>query len=393
MSSQLTIDTAGLRANFRAIERRAGCGVLAVIKADAYGHGAALCAPVLVGAGARWLGVTDAAEGALVRQALRAAGVSDATVNLLVMVGLNPEDCHGCDLVVEHALTPVLWTLPQLHALERAARVSGHRISVHIELDTGMNRQGVRPGVALHMLLAGVCASGRITLDGVMSHLACAEVPGAAASRTARQRLRSALTQVTAAGLKPRWLHLENTAAVDEGGSAAELRAMAAEIGAQPMVRTGLGLYGYALPLKREGQPAAEARLQPELQPVLQWSVPVMAIFDVAAGDGVGYGATFTAERVMRLALLPVGYADGFRRAASSGEGNGWIMLHGRHAPVVGRVSMNLLVVDVSSIPEANAGDPAVLLGPGVTAKDHAMWSGTIPYEILCGLRGMRRPT
>lgn len=153
------------------------------------------------------------------------------------------------------------------------------------------------------------------------------------------------------------------------------------------MVRTGLALYGYSLPI--EGK--AEARLNPALTPVLTWKARVLDTFAVEQGTAVGYGATFIAERAMRLALLAVGYADGFRREASSGLGNGWVMVRGQRAAIVGRVSMNLTVVDVTHIDAAQAGDAAVLLGEGVTAEDHARWAKTIPYEILCGIRGARK--
>ena len=117
------------------------------------------------------------------------------------------------------------------------------------------------------------------------------------------------------------------------------------------------------------------------------WKTPIIGVREVAAGATVGYGATFVAAQPMRLALLPVGYADGFRRAASSGIGDGWVMIAGQRAPVVGRVSMNLTVVDVSGIEDVHEGMEAVLLGEGVTAEDHARWSGTIAYDILCGIR------
>jgi alanine racemase len=113
----------------------------------------------------------------------------------------------------------------------------------------------------------------------------------------------------------------------------------------------------------------------------------VAGLRELAAGATVGYGATFTASHPMRLALLPVGYADGFRREASSSDGHGWVMIAARRAPVVGRVSMNLTTVDVTAIPEAALGSEVVLLGEGVTAEDHARWCGTIAYEILCGIR------
>ncbi|MEO7029791.1 MAG: alanine racemase C-terminal domain-containing protein, partial [Acidobacteriaceae bacterium] len=122
----------------------------------------------------------------------------------------------------------------------------------------------------------------------------------------------------------------------------------------------------------------------------LTWKTRVLGVREIEAGVSVGYGATFVAERKMRLALLPVGYSDGFRRAASSGVGNGWVLLHGKRAAVVGRVSMNLTVVDVSGIEGVEEGAEVVLLGEGVSADDHARWAETISYEILCGIRAPR---
>jgi alanine racemase len=175
-----------------------------------------------------------------------------------------------------------------------------------------------------------------------------------------------------------------NTSAVDEGSTMKWIRDTAKKLSAHAMVRTGLGLYGDALPIEGE----AAAALHPRLSPVLTWKTRIIGLRDIPAGATVGYGATFTAQKPMRLALLPVGYADGFRREASSGVGNGWVMLTGRAAKVIGRVSMNLTVVDITGLKNIAMGDEVVLLGEGVTANDHARWCHTIPYEILCGLRG-----
>jgi alanine racemase len=147
-------------------------------------------------------------------------------------------------------------------------------------------------------------------------------------------------------------------------------------------VRPGIALYGHCLPV--EGGAGA---LAPRLAPVMEWKTRVIGVREIEAGTAVGYGATFVASREMRLALLPVGYADGFRRTASSGVGDGWAMIAGKKAMVVGRVSMNLTVVDVTGM-AVSEGDEAVLLGDGVSAEDHAGWSGTIAYEVLCGVRG-----
>jgi len=167
------------------------------------------------------------------------------------------------------------------------------------------------------------------------------------------------------------------------------MRELAEGVGARVMVRPGIALYGYCLAITEVNteDTGKDGKLRGRLKPVLTWKTRVIGVREIGVGDSVGYGGTFVAKSLMKLALLPVGYSDGFRRAGSSGVGNGWVMMGGRRAPVVGRVSMNLTTVDVTDIAGVAVGDEVVLLGDGVTADDHAGWSGTISYEILCGIR------
>jgi alanine racemase len=382
VKSWIEISSTKLVENLRAVQSVAGTSVetLAVVKANGYGHDATIVAPVLESGGARWLGVTDVEEGARVRQALGHGGT-----RILVMCGMDLSDAPQ---IVASGLTPVVWTSEHVGAMERAARGVGHRASVHLEIDTGMSRQGVAIGTELDKVLERLAASRWVSCEGVMTHLACAEsapgTPGSAVTAAQRKRFAAALEQITAAGIKPELIHMGNTSAVDEGSTMKWIRDTAKKLSAHAMVRTGLGLYGDALPIEGE----AAAALHPRLSPVLTWKTRIIGLRDIPAGATVGYGATFTAQKPMRLALLPVGYADGFRREASSGVGNGWVMLTGRAAKVIGRVSMNLTVVDITGLKNIAMGDEVVLLGEGVTANDHARWCRTIPYEILCGLRG-----
>ena len=376
LKSWVEVSGARLEENFRAIRAVAGSSVetLAVIKANAYGHGAGICAPVLVEAGARWLGVGDVEEGAAVRSALAHTGVS-----LLVMSGMEIADAAG---MVAHGLTPVAWTAEHVTAMERAGRAAGTRVNVHLEIETGMARQGVAVGTDLARVLERLAKSRWVQCEGVMTHLCCAEVAGAAATKAAKERFAAALEQVLAAGVKPEFVHLGNSSAVDEGSTMAWVQARAKAAGAKAMARTGIALYGHCLPVE-----GATGALAPRLSPAMEWKTRVIGVREIEAGTTVGYGATFVAPHEMRLALLPVGYSDGFWRAASSGVGNGWVMIAGKKAAVVGRVSMNLTVVDVTGM-AVNEGDEVMLLGDGVSAEDHAGWSGTIAYEVLCGVRG-----
>lgn len=382
MKSWVEISGQRLADNFRAAQTAAGdeFEMLAVIKADAYGHGARMCAPVLREAGARWLGVADVEEGMAVREALG----NDST-RILVMCGLELGDATA---VVAHGLTPVVWTAEHVAAMERAAQAAGQWVGVHVEVDTGMARQGAAVGAPLQSVLARLAESRWLFCEGVMTHLCCAEVAGAATTAVSQRLFEEALAGVAATGLRPEFVHVGNSSAVDEGSTMQWVQQQAEALGARAMARPGIALYGYGLPL--EGASDAAGKLHANLQSALTWKTRVLGVREIEAGVSVGYGATFVAERKMRLALLPVGYSDGFRRAASSGVGNGWVLLHGKRAAVVGRVSMNLTVVDVSGIEGVEEGAEVVLLGEGVSADDHARWAETISYEILCGIRAPR---
>jgi alanine racemase len=383
VKSWVEISEARLVENLRAVQAIVNVGngteVLGVVKANAYGHDAAIVASVLVNAGVRWLGVADVEEGARVRSV-----VGDG-VRLLVMLGLEGIDCKE---VVEFDLTPVVWTLEHVAMLERAAERAGKVVRVHLEIDTGMARQGVNcEGVAV--VAERLAGSKWVHCEGVLSHLAAAEVAGSAVTHRQRERFARALQIVVEKGVSVEWLHLGATSAVDEGSTLGWMQELAAGLGARVLVRPGIALYGYCMALNaaKEGDTCDTGVLGKLVKPVLTWKTRVIGLREIAPGDTVGYGATFAAKALMRLALLPVGYADGLRRAASSGVGDGWVMIGGRRAAVVGRVSMNLVVVDVTDLEGVVVGDEVVLLGEGVTADDHARWSGTISYEILCGIR------
>jgi alanine racemase len=262
-----------------------------------------------------------------------------------------------------------------------------------------MSRQGVAPGAELARVIARLRASAWVRCEGVFSHLSASEVrepreaAGTGATAIQLERFAEALAQLPEGEVLPEWIHLANSSALDEGSTARWVRKQATAMSAAVLVRPGLAMYGYCLPARSAGEAevdGANGTLRARLRPVATWKTRVIGLREIAPGDAVGYGATFVANQPMRLALLPVGYADGFRREASSGIGDGWVMIAGHRAPVVGRVSMNLTVVDVTGIAGVSVGDEVVLLGEGVSAEDHARWCGTIAYEILCGIRAER---
>lgn len=371
MNNWVEISDIALAHNLHALQSAVGSAteVLAVIKANGYGHGAEHCAPVLVRAGARWLGVTCAAEGVRVRQAL-----GGLPARILVMSGPLPEDATH---LREHELTPVLWTPEQAGWLEPGT-------AVHVEIDTGMSRQGARCGSELAALLSALHSCG-LRLDGIFTHFCSSEQAESKLTRQQERLFEQAVAQAWETGAKPSWVHAGNSSTVDNPAQPWPwLVRLAESVGARAMVRPGLALFGYCLPI--EG--AAEPHLGPSLHPVLTWRARVLSVRELCPGESVGYNQTFTTRRSMRVALIPVGYADGLRRELSATDAipGGWVMLHGQRAPILGRVSMNLTVVDVTAIPEAAPLDVATLLGLGISADDHAHLARTIAYEILCGI-------
>lgn len=376
------ISSRRLIANYNLLQRAAGpdTTVLAVIKANAYGHSAELCALTLARAGAPWLGVADPQEGASVRRALTAAGLPQPRI--LVMSAPLQEDTT---LLFEYNLTPALWLPDHIDWLTAAATKASAPLPIHLEIDTGMARQGIAPGPELDTLLHSLQHNQHLHLEGLLTHFACSEAPNSPVTHLQRTRFEQAVAQVKSAGFTPGWLHAGNSSTLDvccSEDTLPWLKNLATSAGAKPMVRTGIALYGYCLPTR-------QPQVQPELQPVLTWKTRIAALRNLSPGDTVGYNATYTAEKPTRLALLPIGYSDGLRRelSGSTTRTGGWAILHGQRAPIVGRISMNLTTVDVTGISGASIDDEVILLGDGITADDHAHLANTISYEILCAIR------
>jgi alanine racemase len=368
------VSLGALGQNFHAIQKHVGAGVTicAVVKADGYGHGAVECARALASEGARWLGVTDAAEGL----ALRGAGV---TARILLMTGIWKGEEDG---IVAQNLTPTIWEPWHIELLERAARkrqsdLTSHRLPVHLKIDTGMNRLGASKE-ALPRLCEMLSACTHLTLEGVSTHFASAEVLDSEDAVRQMKRFEDGLAVLRNCGLRPPLVHMGNSAAMSARPETWKT-----------MVRPGIALYGYSLAFTRGSQPAAVAPLP--LRPVLSWKTRVLTVKEVAAGQAVGYMGTFVTKARSRIAVLPVGYADGYPRLLSN---RARVIVGGDYAPVVGRVSMDLTIVDVSHIRGVAVGDEVVLIGRGngegigksVDAVELARWCESVPYEILCGL-------
>jgi alanine racemase len=361
----LEVDLDALRRNFAAARDLAEGGPLLVaVKGNAYGHGLVPVSRTLLDAGAAFLGVATVDEGA----ALRAAGIE---APILVMGGYLPEEAP--DLVAAR-LRAAVFTAEQVEPLAAAARAAGESLAVHVKVDTGMGRIGFAPDAA-PALLKRIMATDGLAVEGVYTHFAEADL---ADSPAAAEQL-STLLKVHAelgpdAARIPYW-HAANSAAV--------MRRLAPPGGgpAPPaLYRPGIMLYGQ--PPDRDFVPPVP------LAPVATWKCRLIQVKRVPAGTPISYGRTFVTGRESRIATLPVGYADGYRRALSS---RGKVLVQGRRVPVVGRVCMDMTMVDVTDLPDAVAvGDEAVLLGrqgdAEITATEIADTCATIAYDILCGV-------
>jgi alanine racemase len=361
--TRAVVDLDALAHNVRLAVRLAGPGraVLAVVKADAYGHGAVRVARAALAAGAAKLGVATPAE---LRQ-LRAAGI-DAPVLLL-----SEPDPSAAAGLVQLGCSLTLYTLALAEALEREAARDGRRVLVHLKVDTGMGRVGVSPADVL-AFVARLRDFPHLVLAGLMSHPSEGERLDSAA--TARQlEAFAAISAAVEALVGPlRWRHVANSALVLRGDAPGNL------------VRPGIMLYGVA---PGPGLPYAD-----QLRPVLTLLTAVAFLKRVPAGTALSYGGTFTTARETLVATLPAGYADGYRRAFSNRAS---VVVRGRRAPIVGTVCMDLCLADVTDIPGVGVGDEVVLLGAQrgerVDADELARHAGTISYEIFCGI-GARVP-
>jgi alanine racemase len=354
------VDLGAVRGNFRAIVeylrqgRRVGTpGVIAVVKANAYGHGAAQVARALEDAGADLLACADIEEGA----ALRAAGVR---AEILVFGALSVSDLDG---VFDCRLTPTISSPGAARAVAAAAARHRQRLRYHLKIDTGMNRLGFRFDNLLRTL-PEVLASEHLELDAVFTHFATADDPASTLFDEQRRRFERVLAGLPGLGVHPRYRHAANSAAVVRDPRVWFDR-----------VRPGLLLYGIVPP------PLTSTIA---LTPVMTLASRVTAVKGLRAGEVTGYGARFTAPRPTTIAIVPAGYADGLDLRLA---GRGVVLIRGRRAPIVGSVCMDMLMVDVTGM-DVSPGDEVVFIGrqggDTLDAREMAETIGTIPWEIVC---------
>jgi alanine racemase len=330
--------------------------MMAVVKGDGYGHGAVMVARTALAHGADCLGVYTVSEGVT----LRDAGIASS------VVVFGPFTRAEVDAIWDQALTP---TVTSVEAADRLmSRAAGRRLPVHIKLDTGLHRSGVAPEEAASLLerLSGVTT---LAPEGIYTHFASADEPDKSTTHEQIRLFTHAVATLESQGFRFAVRHASNSAAtLDIPGARFD------------MVRCGIALYGY--------YPSAAVRRDVELLPALSLVSEVTRVHHIAPGTGVGYGHEFRADRTSTIALVPIGYGDGLPR--SLGHGRGRVLIGGEPAPIVGRVSMDQITIDVSDIRDVRVGDAAVLIGAqGATeqsADDLAEQAGTISYDILTGL-------
>ena len=376
-----------LLANYKKLRRAAGSqgDLMPVVKANAYGHDVLACAPLLVDAGAPWLGVTSTNEGAAVR------AVCPHT-RILLMSGIFPGEA---DTVIDEKLTPVVWEPWHFDLLEKAAaasRLPPASLAVHLEIDTGMSRQGVRvaghtvsveAADLIHRFHSGSC----LRLEAVMTHFCAPETMSSHRPNPQLTSLAAALEFILAEGLRPEWLHAGNSSSLVAGPDRQALIELALRTGMRLMFRPGLALYGYLDRLTLDG--ISWGGEDPGFDPVLTWKTRVTSLRTLHKGETAGYGHTFAATDETCLALLPVGYADGLNRLLSN---HGHVLIRGRQAPIAGRVSMDQTMVDVTGIPGVAIGDEVVLLG-GQEGDSLTAWTSQtspVPYLGKCSARSAR---
>lgn len=334
--------------------------VMAVVKANAYGHGAVPVARTALANGATWLGVATLDEALKIRQ----EGIN---APLLILGYTPPEDAGQ---VVEADISQTVFSLEQAISLSRAAAKAGVKARLHLKIDTGMGRLGMLPQQALPLIMA-INDLPNIYLEGLFTHFASADAADKSYTRRQLGLLRQLLKQLEERGITFPWIHAANSGAIIDLPETHF-----------NLVRAGIILYGH--------YPSKEVCWQRlALKPVMALKTRVVQVKELPAGSYVSYGCTYTTSAPSRVATLPVGYADGYSCLLSN---RAQVIIRGRRVPVIGRVCMDQCMVDVTSVPETQVCDEVVLLGRQgdsvVTAEEVAAWMGTINYEVLCLISG-----
>lgn len=354
-SNWLEIDGQAIQHNIRQLQNLTGVRVMAVVKANGYGHGIIPVARLAGEAGASFLGVARIDEAL----ELRREGIETA----IQILGFTPDERMG--EAVRAAISLTLHSVDQVEPVLAAAVAAGKPARVHIKVDTGMSRLGMSPPEAFEVLrrLAG---EPNIDLEGAFTHFARADEPGAAATERQEAIFADWLEEINLAGTRPSLIHTANSAA-----------ALARPGSRYHMVRCGIAIYGM--------DPSQAVPLPNGFQPALRWLSRLSQIHQLPAGTGISYGHVYTTQDEETIGVVPVGYGDGYRRMSGNE-----VLIAGQRAPVVGRVCMDQIMVQLDHLPNVSVGEQVVLLGSSgeerISAEEIASRWGTINYEVTCGL-------
>jgi alanine racemase len=366
------ISLSQLTENYRIIREHVGPerAIMGIVKADAYGHGLTEVARTLAQAGIDWFGVASADEGV----ELRRLGITQPT---LLLTGFWEGEQSA---LTDYDLVPAIYSEDQLVTIEEWGRRMGRRIKFHLKVNTGfgmlgLHWQGVEPFLEMYRKMSYV------ELDGLFEQFAAAEDFTTGQTEEQAERFECVEQALARAGIRPRYFHQSNSEAI-----------VGRPLSWGNLVRPGLLLYGYHVPMRvPEGAPGPAIRELP-VREILSFVTKVIAVKEVPAGIPLGYGGKYVTPRHSRIATLPAGYADGMLRRLT---GKGKVLVRGQFAPIVANISMDLTLVDVTQIPEVRVGEDVVIIGrqgdQAQTALDLAEATGTLPYEILCGI-GKRVP-
>lgn len=354
------IDLPAIEGNARALKSLTDALLMAVVKANGYGHGAIEVARAATSGGATWLGVARPEE---------ALELRDSGIDTPILV-LGPSPSESLEPLLARDISITVTDADEIASAAQAARTQDARARVHLKLDTGMSRIGARPQEATS-LARSLNGNDAIEFEGLFTHFARADEPEATANQEQLDQFEEALKQLDALQLRPPLVHAAN--------SAATIKIPKSHY---DMVRVGIALYGL--------QPSKEWSLPKEFRPALRWKSQLARVRDFPPGTGVSYGHDYVTQREERIGTFPVGYGDGLRRAVGN-----QVLVGGELVPVIGRVCMDLTMVQLDQVPDSSSGDEVVLIGEQgatlISAEQVADHWGTINYEVTCAI-AMRVP-
>jgi len=359
------VNLSNIENNIRGLQSKLdeNVGFMAVVKADAYGHGIVPVSRKALSSGAHWLGVAIPEEG----QLLREEGIK---APILV---LGPVSSDAAEDVVTYNLRPAVFRQDTIEALEKSGKKANRKVYIHLKIDTGMNRIGVRGDRELRDILGFIRDCTYVVLEGMFTHFAFSDAADKGFTMEQNRKFQEAVKYARSLGMEIPILHAANSAAIIDCPDTH-----------YNMVRAGISIYGY--------YPSDEVSHEVFLRPALTWKTRIAHLKTVQSGETISYGRTFEAKDQMKIATLPVGYGDGYRRDLGN---RGSVLVRGKRAPIVGRICMDQCMIDVSHIPNVEVGDEVVLLGQQgekwIDAEEMAKWCHTISYEILTAI-GKRVP-